>query len=237
MLSPSPNMYHKPRNKCQQRSTTKSAGKYPTSVPNQNWKFYLQTNARDAWISWICISKVIDRLAEKVLVCIAKRWNKLQYMVKYWGSILFVFSKPLALDMDSGIFWFASHLTSTQICFICRDDFLGRVIATPDMLIHSYVIEFELCLRETMWQYFLLRTHFWAGVDSDPTTFYVLAVLIESWHPSHHCSKGKLFKPLLEKCCSLIWLSFFFALGPRSYIFPFVRSMFSHMTTPSTPVF
>ena len=52
-----------------------------------------------------CISKVIVRLAEKALY-IAKRWNKLQRKVKYWGSILSIFSKPLALqtfDMDSGI--------------------------------------------------------------------------------------------------------------------------------------
>ena len=52
-----------------------------------------------------CIPKVMVRLAEKAL-CIAKRWNKLQRKVKYWGSILSVFSKPLAyqkFDMVSGI--------------------------------------------------------------------------------------------------------------------------------------
>ena len=52
-----------------------------------------------------CITKVIVRLAEKAL-CIAKRWNKLQRKVKYWGIILSVFSKPLAyqkFDMASGI--------------------------------------------------------------------------------------------------------------------------------------
>ena len=58
-----------------------------------------------------------------------------------------------------------------------RDDFFGRVIATPDTLIHPYVIEFELCLRD-MWHHFLSRKHFWAGIDSDPATFpleYALA--------------------------------------------------------------
>ena len=52
-----------------------------------------------------CIPKVIVRLAEKAL-CVAQRWNKLQRKVKYWGSILSVFSKPLAcqtFDMISGI--------------------------------------------------------------------------------------------------------------------------------------
>ena len=51
------------------------------------------------------LSKLIVRLAEKA-VCIANRWNKLQYKVKYLGNILSVFSKPLAcltFDMDSGI--------------------------------------------------------------------------------------------------------------------------------------
>ena len=52
-----------------------------------------------------CMPKVIARLAEKAL-CVAKQWNKLQRKVKYWGSILSIFSKPLAyqtFDMDSGI--------------------------------------------------------------------------------------------------------------------------------------
>ena len=52
-----------------------------------------------------CIPKVIVGLAEKAL-CIAKRWNKLQRKVKYWGSILSIFSKPLAcqtFDIVSGI--------------------------------------------------------------------------------------------------------------------------------------
>ena len=39
------------------------------------------------------IPKVIVRLAEKAL-CITKRWNKLLRKVKYWGSILSIFSKP-----------------------------------------------------------------------------------------------------------------------------------------------
>ena len=130
--------------------------------------------------------KVIVRLAEKAL-CIAKRWNKLQRKVKYWGSILSIFSKPLAcqtFDMASGTNLFASHFTSTlNICLfsgISRDDFLGRVIATPDTLIHPYLIEFELCLRD-MWHHFLSRTHFWAGINSDPATFtsWRLSVLKE----------------------------------------------------------
>jgi hypothetical protein len=52
-----------------------------------------------------CIPKVIARLGEKAL-CIAKQWNMLQRKVKYWGSILSIFSKPLAcqpFDMVSGI--------------------------------------------------------------------------------------------------------------------------------------
>jgi cob(I)alamin adenosyltransferase len=51
------------------------------------------------------ISKVMVRLAEKAL-CIMKRWNKLQRKLRYWGSVLSVFSKPLAcqtFDMVSGI--------------------------------------------------------------------------------------------------------------------------------------
>jgi len=106
-----------------------------------------------------CTPKVIVRLAEKALF-IAKRWNKLQRKVKCWGSILSMFSKPLAyqtFDMVSGI---------------SRDDFLNCVIATPDILIHPYAIEFEICLRD-MWHHFLSRTHFWARIDSDPTTFTV----------------------------------------------------------------
>ena len=52
-----------------------------------------------------CMPKVIVQLAEKAL-CVAKRWNKLQRKVKYWGSVLSIFSKPFARhtsDMDSGI--------------------------------------------------------------------------------------------------------------------------------------
>ena len=48
--------------------------------------------------------KVMDRLAEKALG-ITKRWNKLHCKVKYWGSILSIFSKPLAchtFDLVSG---------------------------------------------------------------------------------------------------------------------------------------
>ena len=53
-----------------------------------------------------CIPKAISRLAEKAL-CIAKRWNKLQRKVKYWGSILSIFSKPCQIlpkfELASGI--------------------------------------------------------------------------------------------------------------------------------------
>ena len=53
-----------------------------------------------------CKPKVIVRLAEKAL-CVAKRWNKLQRKVKYWESILSIFSKPWQtlqiFDMASGI--------------------------------------------------------------------------------------------------------------------------------------
>ena len=122
------------------------------------------------------VPNVIVRLAERAL-CIAKRWDKLQRKVKYLGGILCMFSKPLAsqtFDMVSGIISFASHLTSTQIYIlfagISRDAFLERITATPDMLIHPYVVEFEICLRD-MWHHFLSRTHFWASVDLDPATF------------------------------------------------------------------
>ena len=73
-----------------------------------------------------CIPKVMVRLAEKAL-SIANRWNKLQRKVKYWGSILSIFSKPLAcqtFDMASGIIYslLTSHFTSAlNIRFICRD--------------------------------------------------------------------------------------------------------------------
>ena len=123
-----------------------------------------------------CIPKVIVRLAEKA-VCIAKRWNKLRRKVKYLGTISSIFSKPLAcqtFDMASGSIIY-SLLISLQLKYvlfagISRDDFLRRVIATPDKLIHPYLIEFELCLRD-MWHHFLSREHFWAGIDSDPATF------------------------------------------------------------------
>jgi hypothetical protein len=52
-----------------------------------------------------CVPKVIARLAEKAL-CITKGWDKLHRKVKYWGSVLSIFSKPLAyqsFDMISGI--------------------------------------------------------------------------------------------------------------------------------------
>ena len=71
-----------------------------------------------------CMPKVIAQLAEKAL-CVAKRWNKLQRKVKCWGSILSIFSKPLAcqtFDMDSGkiMFHFLFHFNS-NIHFIYRD--------------------------------------------------------------------------------------------------------------------
>ena len=39
------------------------------------------------------LPRVIVRLAEKALY-ITKRWSKLQRKLKYWGSILSIFSKP-----------------------------------------------------------------------------------------------------------------------------------------------
>ena len=124
-----------------------------------------------------CKPKVIVRLAEKAL-CIMKRWNKLQRKVKYWESILSIFSKPWQtlqiFDMASGIIWFASCHTSTKnICLfegICRNDFLDCITATLDTLVHPFPIEFELCLRDT-WHHFLLLNHLWARVDLDPATF------------------------------------------------------------------
>ena len=132
------------------------------------------------------IPKVMARLAEKAL-CITRRWNRLQCKVKYWGSMLSIFSKPFQtlpeFDVVSGIaIRFTSHLSPTEIfAGIFRDDFLERITATPDTLIHPYVIEFELCLRD-MWHHFLSRTHFWARVGSDPATFtsWRLAFLNES---------------------------------------------------------
>ena len=62
-----------------------------------------------------CIPKVMVRLAEKAL-SIANRWNKLQRKVKCLGSILSIFSKPLAcqtFDMASGIIYLL--LTSLQL--------------------------------------------------------------------------------------------------------------------------
>jgi len=103
------------------------------------------------------LPKVIVRLSEKAM-CVAKRWDKLQRKVKYWGSILSIFSKPLAFQ------------TFDIVSGVSRDDFLERITATPDMLIHPYVVELEICLRD-MWHHFLSRTHFWASVDSDPATF------------------------------------------------------------------
>ena len=71
------------------------------------------------------------------------------------------------------LFRLSSHLNS-NICVyfagISRDDFLECITATPDVLIHPYLIEFELCLRD-MWHHFLSRTHFWARIDSDPAAF------------------------------------------------------------------
>jgi len=117
------------------------------------------------------VSKVMARFAEKAL-CITKRWNKLYRKVKYWGSILSIFSKPLAyqtFDMVSGI---------------SPDGFSNRVIASPDTLIHPYVIEFELYLWNAWHHFFLSRKHFWdrASVESaDPATFksWSLTVLNE----------------------------------------------------------
>ena len=90
---------------------------------------------------------MIDWLAEKAL-CIAKRWNKLHYKVKYRGSILSVFSKPLTcqtFEMDSLAGQLSNLFIFALFAGISRDDFLCRVIATltPDTLIHTYLIEFE----------------------------------------------------------------------------------------------
>ena len=65
-----------------------------------------------------CIPKVVVQLAEKAL-CVAKQWNKLRCKVKCWGSILSVFSKPLAcqtFEMDSGIIY--SLLISLQLKYM-----------------------------------------------------------------------------------------------------------------------
>ena len=57
-------------------------------------------------VSQPSVPKVIIRLAEKAL-CITKRWSKLQRKVKYWESILSIFSKPCQtlpkFDMVSGM--------------------------------------------------------------------------------------------------------------------------------------
>ena len=76
-------------------------------------------------VSQPSVPKVMVRLAEKAL-CVATQWNKLQRKVKYWGSFLSAFSKPLAcqtFDMDSGIIRLVFHLTSILniMFFICRD--------------------------------------------------------------------------------------------------------------------
>jgi hypothetical protein len=65
-----------------------------------------------------CMPKVIVRLAGKAL-CVANRWNKLQRKVKYWGSILSVFSKPCetspTFEMVSGIYNTDSLLVSLEL--------------------------------------------------------------------------------------------------------------------------
>ena len=89
-------------------------------------------------------------------------------------------SKP---GLRYNLICFSSHFIS-NICSIWRDlsgwFFLDRhgITATPDTLIHPYVIEFEICLRDR-WHHFLSRTHFWARVDSNPASFmsWRLAVL------------------------------------------------------------
>ena len=183
------------------------------------------------------IPKVIAQLTEKAL-CIAKRWDKLHYKVKYWESILSIFSKPLAcqtFDMVTGIIiWYTFHIISTQnICFaagISRDDFLDRVIATPDTLIHPCVIGFEICLQD-MWHHFLSRTHFWAHVESDPATFtsWRLAVLNEIWR---HRSESNLI--YLSRC----WRNFthsesfdFFFFGTLTQILDLLPLLRLHPTS------
>ena len=134
------------------------------------------------------IPKVIDRLAKKAL-CVTKQWNKLQRKVKYLGGILSVFSKPWQsmpkFELVSGMIRFASRLNWTRIydyfTGISRDDFLECISATPDTLIHPYLIEFEICLRD-MWHHFLSCTHLWAGTNSDPATFASYLPLLSWYH-------------------------------------------------------
>ena len=150
--------------------------------------------------------KVIVRLAEKALG-ITKRWNKLHRKVKYWGSFLSIFSKPLAcqtFDMVSGIIWFCfwSHFNSKYVLFpgISEDDFRYRVIASPDKLIHPYLIELEICLWD-MWHHFGSRTVFWERIDSDPATLTL--TYWRRWRKN-----------------AVRWFDFLFCRD-RSYIFPF----------------
>ena len=92
-----------------------------------------------------CISKVIALLAEEAL-CITKRWNKLKRKVlwKYLVYILQTTGMPnLRYGPRYNLTRFSSQFNNSNNWFICRisqDDFLDRVIATPDKLINLYGI-------------------------------------------------------------------------------------------------
>ena len=173
------------------------------------------------------LSKLIVRLAEKA-VCIANRWNKLQYKVKYLGNILSVFSKPLAcltFDMDSGILWLVFHLTSTLIFFFgfYLQGFLETIFFVVSLLppIRSFIhtslnlsSAFGICgiiscrVRIFGPESTPIQPHLRPSVSLSRMRFDIITA-----------KESKEFNPLLEKCCSLIWL--LFALDPRSYIFTF----------------
>ena len=118
------------------------------------------------------------RLAEKALY-VAQLWSKLQRKVKNWGGVLVLFSKPYQVlptsNMASGKNLFS--ICKLQLNVLCSFagrslyEFLDRVVAAPDKLIHPYLIDIELCLKD-MKYHFLSLSDFWArGTGSDPATF------------------------------------------------------------------
>ena len=120
---------------------------------------------------------------------------------------------------------FSSHFNWNIFLFagISRDDFLELITATPDTLIHPYVIEFEISLRN-MWHHLLSRTHFWARVESDPATFtsWRLSVLNEIKH--HHHSEG-ILKILSHSWRNAAYIfNFVFYPSEHSYLF-FIRNL------------
>jgi hypothetical protein len=139
------------------------------------------------------IPKAMVQLAGKALY-VAKLWNKLQRKVKRWGGFLSFFCKPYQtlppFEIVSGnhllclSVMFDSH-TDYSFAAKSRADFISRVIATPDTLIHPYLIEFEVYLQD-MWNHFLSLTHFWAHTDSDPTMFtsWLRCVLLSPFRPN-----------------------------------------------------